>query len=120
MQKKGDLYDMLEKAATDEKREERYRDKLGDKLEAFFKRKEEDEGTGLMEEMRKNVAASQQKSFEAEQSLCGALRAHVDEYDRDHGRARTLMTKCWQSMQSSPQPEELDGAKKRERQSCGG
>ena len=34
--RKADLFDMLEKAATNEKREERDRDKLGDKLEAFF------------------------------------------------------------------------------------
>ena len=55
---------MLQKAVTDEKKEERDRDKLGDKLETFLKRKEEeDEATGLMEEMRKNVVAAQQKKF---------------------------------------------------------
>ena len=53
-----------------------------------------------MEEMRKNVLAAQQKSFEAEQSLCNALREYVDGYDRDEDQARTLMTNCWQSMQS--------------------
>ena len=95
------LYDMFEEAATDEKREERDRDKLGDKLEAFLTRKEEeDEAMGLMEEMRKNVVAAQQKGFEAEQSLCNAPREQVDGYDRDQDQARTLMTKCWQSMQS--------------------
>ena len=89
---------MLEKAATDEKREERDRDKLGDKLEAFLKRKEEeDEATGLMEEMRKNVVAAQQKSFEVGQSVCNALREFVEGYDRDQGRATTLMTKCRQN-----------------------
>ena len=88
-------------AATDEKREERDRDKLGDKLEALLTRKEEeDEATCLMEEMRKNVVAAQHKSFEAEQSLCNALREHVDGYDRDQDQARTLMTKCWKLMQS--------------------
>ena len=46
-----------------------------------------------MEEMRRNVVAAQQKSFEAEQSLCNALREYVEGYDRDQGRARTLMTK---------------------------
>ena len=57
---------MVEKAAADEKREVRDRVKLGDKLEAFLKRKQEkDEATGLVEEMRKNVVAAQQKSFEA-------------------------------------------------------
>ena len=67
--READLYDMLEKAARDEKREERDRDKLGDKLEAFLKRKEdEDEATGLMEEMMKNVVAAQHKSFEVEQN----------------------------------------------------
>ena len=91
---------MLEKAATDKKREERDRDKLGDNLETFLKRKEEGEATGLMEEMRKNVVAKQQKSFEAEQSLCNALREDVDNYGTDHHQARTLMPKCWQSMQS--------------------
>ena len=49
--------------------------KLGDKLEAILKRKEEeDEATRLMEEVRNNVEAAQHKSFEAEQSLCSALR----------------------------------------------
>ena len=52
-----------------------------------------------MEEMRKNVEAAQHKSFEAEQALCSA-REYVDSYDKDQGRARTLITKCWQSMQS--------------------
>ena len=51
--------------------------------------------------MRKNVVAAQpNKFFKAEQSLCNALREYVDGYDRDQGRARTLMPKCWQSMQS--------------------
>ena len=73
--READLNDMLEKAATDEKEEERDREKLGDKLEAFLKRKaEEDEGTCLMEQMRKNAEAAHHKSFEAEQSLCSALR----------------------------------------------
>ena len=91
----AELFDMLEKAATNEKREGRDRDKLGDKLEGFLTRKkEEDEATGLMEEMRRNVVAAQQKSFEAEQSLCNALREYVDNYGRDQDQARTLMTKC--------------------------
>ena len=62
--KKGaELFDMFEKSATNEKREGRERDKLGDKLEAFLTRKEEeDKATGLMEEMRKNVVAAQQKN----------------------------------------------------------
>ena len=76
-------------------------EKLGDKLEAFLKKKEEeDEATWLMEAMRRNVDAAQNKSFEAEQSLCGALREYVDSYDKDEGRPGTLMTKCWQSVQS--------------------
>ena len=98
---------MHEKAASDEKREERDGDKLGDKLETFLKRKEEeDEATGLLQEMMKNVVAAQQKSFEAEQSLCNALREYLEGYDRDQGRARTLMTKCWQSVQSRDQKNE--------------
>ena len=28
------------------------------------------------------------------------LREYIDSYDKEQGRARTLMTKCWQSMQS--------------------
>ena len=81
--REAELFDMLEKAATNEKREGRDRDKLGDKLQAFLKRKEaEDQSTGLMEEMRENVVAAQQKSFEAEQSLCNALREYVEGYDR--------------------------------------
>ena len=97
----NDLYTMLESAASDEKKEERDRDKLGDNLKAFLKRKEEeDEATCLMEEMRKNVEAAQHKSFEAEQSLRSALREYVDTFDRDRGRPKTMMTKLWQSMQS--------------------
>ena len=92
-QREADLYDVLEKAATDEKREERDRDQLSEK-------EEEDEATCLMEEMRENVESAQHKSYEAERSLCNALREYVDSYDRDQGRARTLMTKCWQSMKS--------------------
>ena len=62
--READLYTMLETPATDEKKEERNRDKLGDKLEAFLLRKEEEgEATCLMEEMRKNVEATQHKSF---------------------------------------------------------
>ena len=41
-----------------------------------------------MEEMRKNVVAAQQKSFEAEQSPCNALREYVEGYDRDQGRGQ--------------------------------
>ena len=46
------------------------------------------------------MVAAQRKSFEAEQSLCNALREYVDNHGRDQDQARTLMTKCWQSMQS--------------------
>ena len=73
---------------------------FGDNLETFLKRKEEDEATGLMEEMRKNVVAARQKIFEAEQSLCNAPARICRRYDRDQGSARTLMTKCWQSIQT--------------------
>ena len=99
--READLYTMLESAATNEKKEERERDKLGDRLEAFLERKEkEDEATCLIEEMRKNVEAAQHKSFEAEQSLSSALREYVDTFDRDRGRPKTIMTKLLQSMQS--------------------
>ena len=93
------------------KRKKKDTEKLGDRLEAFLERKEEEDGvTCFMEEMRKNVEAAQHKSFEAEQSLCSALREYVGSYDQDQGRARTQMTKCWQSMQSW---------EKRKRQDCG-
>ena len=99
--READLNTMLESAATDEKKEDRDRDKLGDKFEAFLKRQEEEaEATCLMEEMRKNVEAAHYKNFEAEQSLCGALREYVDTFDRQRGRPKTMMTKLWQSMQS--------------------
>ena len=100
-EREADLYEMLEQAATDEKREERDRGELRDKLEAFLQSKEEeDEATCLMEEMKKNVEAAQHESFEAEQSLCNALRDTSTVTTKDQGRARTRMTKCWQSMQS--------------------
>ena len=57
---------MVESAATDPKQEERDRDKLNDRLEEFRERR------GSIEEMRKNLEAAQQKSFEAEQRLCSA------------------------------------------------
>ena len=53
-----------------------------------------------MEERRRNVETAQHKSFQAEQSLCNALREYVDNYGRDQDQARTLMTQCWQSIQS--------------------
>ena len=89
-------------AATDDKKEEeRDRDKLCGQLEAFLKRKEEeDEATCLMEEIGKNVVAAQHKSFEAEQSLCSAHREYIDTFDRDRGRPKTMTTQLWQSMQS--------------------
>ena len=69
----NDLYTMLESAASDEKKEERDRDKLGDNLKAFLKRKEEeDEATCLMEEMRKNVEAAQHKVLRRSK-VCAAL-----------------------------------------------
>ena len=79
---------MLDKAATDDKREDRERDKLGDKLEAFLKRKEEeDEATCFMEEMMKNVEWKLHKTKVVRQnSLCYALRDYVGSYDRDQGR----------------------------------
>ena len=46
------------------------------------------------------MEAAQHQSFEAEQRLCSALREYVDTFDKDQGRARTLMTKCWQSIHS--------------------
>ena len=98
--READLYEMHEKAATDEKRRERDRDKLGGKLVAYVKKKEEeDEATCLMEEMRKNVEAAQHKSFEAEQSMQRFARTRR-KIRQSQGRARTLMTECWQSMQS--------------------
>ena len=52
--READLYKTLEKTATDEKKEERDREKVGDKLEAFLNwKEEEDEAMWLMEEMRK-------------------------------------------------------------------
>ena len=72
------MYALLENAAADEKRVEKDRDKLGNQLDAFLERKkEEDEATCLMEEMRKNVEAAQHKRFQAEQSLCSALRERI-------------------------------------------
>ena len=62
--READLCGLLEKAATDEKREERDRDKLGDKLEAFLKRKEEeDEATCLMEEVVEKRGSCTTKKF---------------------------------------------------------
>ena len=46
------------------------------------------------------MEAAQHNSFEAEQSLCSALREYVDTFDRDRGRPKTMMTKLWQLMQS--------------------
>ena len=99
--READFCRMVESAATDEKQEERDRDKLSDRLEEFRKRKsEEDEAMCLTEEMRTNLEAAQLKSFEAEQRLCSALREYVDTFDKDRGRPKTIMTKLWQLMQN--------------------
>ena len=83
------------------KKEERDRDKLGDRLEALLERKkEEDEATCLMEEMRRNVEVAEHESSEAEQNLCSALREYADTFDKDHGRPKTAVTKLRQLMQS--------------------
>ena len=96
VKREADLYTMLEKSSYRRKERRKGQGKLGDKQEAFPKRKEEeDEATCLMEDMRKKVEVAQHKSFKAEQSLRSALREYVDGYDKDQGRARTLMTKCW-------------------------
>ena len=72
---------MVESAATDEKYEERSRDKLSDWLEEFRERNnEEDEVRCLIEEMQRNLEAAQNKSYEAEQRLCSALREYVDTF----------------------------------------
>ena len=89
----------LRKQLQTKRKKKRVREKLGDKLEAVLKRTEEDEATCLMEEMKKDVEAAQHRSYEAERSLCSALREYLDSYDKDQGRARTLMTKCCHSMQ---------------------
>ena len=59
---------------------------LGTSWKLVFTRKEqEDEAMGLMEKMKKNVATAQQKSFEAEQSLCNAVRKYVDNDGTNQG-----------------------------------
>ena len=99
--READFHTMVESAATDQKQEERDRDKLSDRLEEFRKRKEEeDEAMCLIDEMRKNLEAAQHRSFEAEQRLCSALQEYVDTFDKDRGRPKTIMTKLWQLMQS--------------------
>ena len=59
-ERQADLYETLESAATDEKEEERDRDKFGDRVKG---KEEEDEATCLMEDMRKNVEATQHTKF---------------------------------------------------------
>ena len=100
--READLCTMLESAATDEKKE-RDMDKLGDKLERsiFLKGKKRKVRQRVSwKRCGKNVEAAQHKSFEAEQSLCSALREYVDTFGRDRGRPKTIITKLWQSMQS--------------------
>ena len=74
--READLDKMLEKAATDEKKEGRDRDKLGDKLEAKHNKK-------VLRRSKVFATLCENKYFES--------------YDKGQGRARTLMTKCWQS-----------------------
>ena len=55
--READFYTMIESAATDEKQEERDRDRLSDRLEEFRKRKEEeDEAMCRIEETKQCVA----------------------------------------------------------------
>ena len=83
-----------------------------------------------MREKKITLTKSGRESAEREADL----REYVDSYDRDQGRATTLITKCWQSVQSrgtknmnfektwktyTPQPGKWAGAKKSKRQSCG-
>ena len=99
--READLHTMVESAATDEKQEERDRDKLSVRLEEFRKRNdEEDEARCLIEETQRNLEAAQNKSYEAEQRLCSALREYVDTFDKDRGRPKTIMTKLWELMHS--------------------
>ena len=86
----------LEKAATNEKREGRDRDKLGDKLEVSLKVKKRKmrQRVSWKNDVKRGSCTTQ--SYEAEKSLCNALREYVDSSDKDQGRARALMTKCWQ------------------------
>ena len=62
--READFYAMVESAATDEKQEERDRDKLSDRREEFRKRKEEeDEAMCLIEEMRKKLGGCTTQKF---------------------------------------------------------
>ena len=99
-QEKPNCSTCLKKAATNEKREGRDRDKLRDKLEAFLTRKEDNGSHGRNGEKKRGRCATKKALSEAEQSLCHAVRENVDNYGRDQDQARTLMIKCWQSMQS--------------------
>ena len=79
------------------------------------------------------MVAAHQRSFEAERSLCNALRENGDGHDRDQScqdlddkilainaepRHKNMdLEKTWKIY--SPHPTEWAGAKKRKRQSCG-
>ena len=42
----------------------------------------------------------QKNSYEAEQKLCSALWEYVENFDKERGRPKTIITKLWQLMQS--------------------
>ena len=84
----------------------------------------------VVEEMRKNVEAARHTSFEAEQSLCSALREYVDTFDRDRvspedndDKTVAIDAKNWTLMKTSrtccPKQGKWAGVKKRKRQDCG-
>ena len=101
MKSETELYKMVDAAVMDEKQEQKGRGKIRDLLEQLLmRREEEDEASGLIEEMQRNLDEAQNKSCEVERTLDRVLWEYIEAFDKERGRPQLIMTKLWQMMLS--------------------
>ena len=101
VKRESELNKMVEAAAIDERQEQKKRSMIRDLLEQLhMRREEEDEARGLIEEMQRNLAEAQSRSYEVERKLDRALWESIGVFEKEIGRPQLIMTKMWQMMQS--------------------
>ena len=101
VKRESELYKMVEAAAIDERQETKERIVVKDLLEQLQKRREEeDEATGLMEEMQRNLDEAQRRSHEVERKLDRVLGEYIEAFEKEMRRPQLVMNKMWQRMQS--------------------
>ena len=92
---------MVEAAAIDERQETKERIVVKDLVEQLQKRREEeDEATGLMEEMQRNLDEAQRRSHEVERKLDRVLGEYIEAFEKEMRRPQLVMNKMWQRMRS--------------------